>query len=65
MQNDDNHDGLRTPNETFSMKSQNFGPGQTIWANKFQPIWGIFGQFISTHVVHVVFHLSIIILTKK
>ena len=25
------------------------GLGQTIWADKFWSIWGIFGQFISTH----------------
>jgi hypothetical protein len=30
----------------FSSKSQTFGLGQTIWADKF---WGIFGRFISTH----------------
>ena len=32
----------------FSPKYQTFGLGQTIWANKFWGIWGIFGQFIST-----------------
>ena len=26
-----------------------FGLGQTIWADKFWGIWGIFGRFISTH----------------
>ena len=26
-----------------------FGLGQTIWADKFGSICGIFGQFISTH----------------
>ena len=31
--------GLRTPNEAlFSSKSQTFGRGQTIWADRF---WGI------------------------
>ena len=30
--------GLRTPNE----KSQTFGLGHTIWADKFGGIWGIF-----------------------
>jgi hypothetical protein len=30
----------------FSSKS---GLGQTIWVDKFGGIWGIFGQFISTH----------------
>ena len=34
--------GLQTPNEAF-------GLGQTIWADKFWGIWGIFKQFISTH----------------
>ena len=35
------------PNEAFfSSKSQTFGLGQTIWADKFL---GIFGQFVSTH----------------
>ena len=33
----------------FSSKSQTFGLGQTIWADKFWGIWGIFGRFISTH----------------
>ena len=33
----------------FSSKSPTFGHGQTIWTNKFWGIWGIFGQFISTH----------------
>ena len=38
---------LRTPNEAFfSSKSQTFGLGQTIWADKFL---GIFERFISTH----------------
>ena len=31
----------------FSSKA--FGLGQTIWADKFWGIWGIFKQFISTH----------------
>ena len=30
-----------------------FGLGQTIWADKFWGIWGIFGQFISTHFCNV------------
>ena len=33
----------------FSPKSHTFGLGQTIWADKFWGIWGIFGQFINTH----------------
>jgi hypothetical protein len=33
----------------FSAKSQTVGLGQTIWADKFWGIWGIFSQFISTH----------------
>ena len=32
-----------------SFKSQTFGLGQTIWADKLWGIWNIFGQFISTH----------------
>ena len=31
----------------FLSKSQTFGLGQTIWADKFWGILGIFGQFIS------------------
>ena len=30
-------------------KFQTFGLGQTIWADKFWGIWGIFDRFISTH----------------
>ena len=42
--------GLRTPNEAlFSSKSQTFGLGQTILADKFWGIRGSFRQFISTH----------------
>ena len=42
--------GLRTSNEAFfSLKSKNFGLGQTIWVDKICGIGGIFGQFISTH----------------
>ena len=37
----------------FSSKSQTFGLGQTIWADKFCGILGIFRQFISTHFVTV------------
>jgi hypothetical protein len=33
----------------FSSKSQTLGLGQTIWADKFWGIWGIFGRFIRTH----------------
>jgi hypothetical protein len=33
----------------FLSKSQTFGLGQTIWADNFWGIWGIFEQFISTH----------------
>ena len=41
---------LRTLNEAlFSSKSQTFGLGQTIWADKFWGIQGCFCQFISTH----------------
>ena len=29
--------------------SKTFGLGQTIWADEFRGIWGIFGQSISTH----------------
>ena len=32
------------------LKSQTFGLAQTIWADKFWDIWGIFGRFISTQV---------------
>ena len=38
-----------TPWSLFSSKSQTFGLGQTIWADKFWGIWGILEQFISTH----------------
>ena len=39
--------GLLTPNEVFfSSKSLTFGLGQTIRADKFWGIWGIFGRFI-------------------
>jgi hypothetical protein len=42
--------GLWTPNEAFShQQPQTFGLGQTIWADTFWGIWGIFGRFISTH----------------
>jgi hypothetical protein len=37
--------GLWTPNEAFSLEIQNFWA----WADKFWDIWGISGQFISTH----------------
>ena len=37
------------PMKPFSSNSQTFGLGQTIWADKFWGIWGIFGQFIGTH----------------
>ena len=41
--------GLRTLIEVFfSLKSQTFGLEQTIWADKFWGIWGIFGWFISS-----------------
>ena len=33
----------------FSSKFETFGLGQTIWADKFWGIWGIFSRFISTH----------------
>ena len=33
----------------FSLKSRTSGLGQTIWADKFWGIWGIFSRFISTH----------------
>jgi hypothetical protein len=33
----------------FYQKSQTFGLGHTIWADKFWGILGIFGQTISTH----------------
>ena len=42
--------GLWTPNEDFfSSKSQTFGLGQTILADKFWGIWGNFRRFIITH----------------
>ena len=44
--------GLATDTQwsLFSLKSQTFGLGQTIWANKSGGIWGIFGRrLISTH----------------
>ena len=38
------------PNEAFFLsKSQTFGIGQTIWADKFWGIWSILNQFIITH----------------
>jgi hypothetical protein len=37
------------PMKHFFIKSQTFGLGQTICADKFWGIWGIFGQVISTH----------------
>jgi hypothetical protein len=37
------------PKRAFFRKSQTFGLGQTNWAENFWGIWGIFGQFISTH----------------
>ena len=37
------------PMKLFPLKSQIFGLGQIIWADKFWGIWGILGQFISTH----------------
>ena len=33
----------------FSLKSKTFGFGQTLWADKFWGIWGIFGRIISTY----------------
>jgi hypothetical protein len=33
----------------FSSKSQTFGLGQKIWADKFRGIFSIFGQLISPH----------------
>ena len=46
--------GLRTPNEAFFHRNPKLLGldrqfGQTIWADKFRGIWGIFGWFISTH----------------
>ena len=36
--------------EAFFHRNPNFlGLGQTIWADKFCDIWGIFDRFISTH----------------
>ena len=57
---------LPTPDEALFIKIPNFGLGQTIWADKFWVISGIFDQCISTHFdtvtslfnVHV-FHYSI------
>ena len=45
-------DQTRTMNAQWSLfpsKFQTFGLGQTIWADKFWSIWGIFGWLISTH----------------
>ena len=46
----------------FSLKSRTFGLVQTMWADKFWGIWGIFGQNISLHFGTVslvcVFHYS-------
>ena len=41
--------GLRTPNKAFFHRNHKLGLWQTIWADKFQGIWGIFGRFISAH----------------
>jgi hypothetical protein len=38
-----------TQRESFFRKSQIFWLGLINWAEKFWGIWGIFGQFISTH----------------
>ena len=38
------------PERAFLRKSQTFGLGQTNWAENFGGIWGIFDQFISTHI---------------
>ena len=44
-QNSQNH-GLRAPNElSFHRNHKSFWA----WADRFGGIWGIFGQFISTH----------------
>ena len=57
---------VQMPNEAFfSLKSRNFGLGQTNWTNKFWGILGIFGQSISIHFLVHVFHYSTIISTKK
>jgi hypothetical protein len=32
----------------FTLKSRTFGLGQTIWADKFWSIWGIFSRTIRT-----------------
>ena len=42
------------PERAFFRKPQTFGLGQTNWAEKYWGIWGIFGQFISTHFSTVV-----------
>ena len=45
---------LWTPNEAFFHRNpKTIGLAQTIWADKFWGIWGIFGRFISTHFVAV------------
>ena len=36
------------PERAFFQKFETFGLGQTIWADKFWGIWGIFSRFIST-----------------
>ena len=38
-----------TQRSLFSSKSQTFGLRQRIWADNLWGIWGIFGQFMSTH----------------
>ena len=39
----------KRPMKHFFTKFQTLGLEQTIWADKFWGIWGIFGQLISTH----------------
>jgi hypothetical protein len=55
------HDGH--PERAFFRKFQTFGLGQTNWAEKDGGIWGIFGQFISTH-FHTVSRLSMFFINQ-
>ena len=48
--NNEEEHRIQTPNEAFFHQNPKlFWLGQTIWADKSWGIWGIFGQFISTH----------------
>ena len=48
------YQGLRTPNEAFFHRNpKGLVLGQTICSDRFWSIWGIFGEFFSTHVCTV------------